>query len=167
MMLHGGHASQLARGLMLAHELEHARDCLLNGEPDSKVLSESWLMGELNAHAKVMLVLNEWTQGGWKKIVSASRERREAMTASRGHRPESSVFGQLPEDREAFAKQFGVLDDVTIGLLFFQLDVDANLLNINVQMQRYGRPEAEAMGHYLEVLHALYAQNLGIIQRND
>ena len=158
MMLRGGTTSKLTRGLMLAHEVGHAQDCLLHGEPETNQIDDNWLVGELNAHAKVMMILNEWTDGGWKKIVAASQERRVAMTVAMGKRPESSLFGQLPEDREMFVAQFGELDDISAGLYFFQLDVDANIKNVNTQMKNYGRPEEEAMAHYIDVIRALYAK---------
>ena len=158
MLLRDGETSKLTRGLILAHEIAHAKDCLLNGEPESKRLSRDWLMGELNAHARVMTILNEWTDGGWKKIVTASRDRRVAETIAKGKRPESSAFGVMEEDRALFIKQFGELDHITQGLLFFQLNVDANISNINLQMKNLGRPEDEAMGHCLDMLRALYGQ---------
>jgi hypothetical protein len=163
MKVHAGQTAQLIRGLMLAHELEHAGDCLLHGEPESQFLDDTWLLGELHAHARVSRILDQWTEGGWNRIVEASQKRREAIAVGKGSRPESSIFGQLPEDHAAIVQQFGELDAIGLGLLFFQLDVDANLKNVGVQMKKYGRPEEERTGHYLEVLRVLYGQHQSAI----
>ncbi len=156
MRLKGQKTSDLVRGLLLAHELSHAVDCLVNHEPPSVLFDEVWLLGELNAHGNVFAILNEWTDGWWKTLVQASQERRVNTSLERGKRPESNVFGQFPEDRAEFVKRFGALDANSMGFFFAQLDIDANITNVLVQMKRYGLPEEDTMGHYLETTSSFY-----------
>ena len=152
-------SSPFIHGVVLAHELEHARDCLLNNEPDSTRLDPNWLLGEMHAHIKVNQILNEWSDGGWMKVVNVSRERREIAAIDGGHRPESSVFAFSSEDRKALKDTFHVKDDVSMGTLAGQLDVDANLLNVQVQMEKLKQEDEKLMmERSIEVLRRFYTQ---------
>lgn len=157
--------SPFPRGLMFAHELSHAKDCTLFDEPPSDLLDDNWVLGELHAHTTVAHILAE-LDPAWDVIVQASRERREAITASMGKRPESAIFGALPEDVRDLQEHYGP-DEMTINVLHTQLDVDANILNVAVMAERYGLPEAEAQEHEIEMVRNFYARFVDTIVAPD
>lgn len=156
--------SPFVRGVLLAHELEHATDCLLQGEPDSQPLDDTWLLGELRAHGKVFIILNEATKNGWSTIVNTSQQRRQAIIATRSARPESSIFGQLPEDVADIKKLFGDVPLIDVGFYLAQLDIDANVENVKVSLALYKQPDSEFVPHCMEVLHSFYKLHKQVVQ---
>lgn len=147
------------QGILLAHELSHATDCLVNHEPPSNYPDPVWLLGEGNAHAAVFQVLTEYTGGKWKDLVTASRARREAFAVSQGGHPEAMVFNATPGDQDAVTSMFGELDTVSMGTLLSQLTVDVNMENVSVQSKRYGLTEEQELGHRVEFFQKFYETN--------
>lgn len=122
--------SKFTEGILLAHELSHAEDCLMRGEPESRPLSPEWLLGEFNAHRAVAIILSEYTDGKYRKIVEESSTRRAIMLREQGKKPYSFVMGNPPGDAEAIIRVFGKQDNLAMNFLLTQLTVDANITNI-------------------------------------
>lgn len=148
MTLHDSNASSMTRGLLLAHELEHARDCLLNGEPESEQFSDVWLQGELNAYRTTQRILNELSNGAWtRSLVPNSWRERQAILTSQGRNLQESAFGDLPSDRSRFTSVFPFIDH-DLGFLSYlgtQMNLDANGYNVSrVARERGISPQDEA-----------------------
>lgn len=156
--------SPFVRGVLLAHELEHATDCLLQGEPDTRPLDDNWLLGEFHAHSTVFVILNETTKNGWGTLVKASQQRRQTIIAQRGARSESSIFGQLPEDVADIKQLFGDAPSVDMGFYLAQLDIDANVENVKASMALYGLPDTAFVPHCIDVLRLFYTQHQQVVR---
>lgn len=148
--------SAFMQGILLAHELSHANDCLVNHEPPSRYPDPDWLLGEGNAHQTVYEILSQYSDGKWAELVMASRARREAFAISQGGHPEAMVFSVTPEDEPAITAMFGTLDPVSMGTLDSQLSVDANMANVDVQSDRYKLTGEQRMSHRVEFLQKFY-----------
>ncbi len=149
--------SSFAEGIMLAHELSRAEDCVYRGEPNSNPLSPIWLHGELNAHRTIAIILSEYTGGKYKNIVLDSSKRRAQILRDSGKRPYGFVMRNPPGDEEAIVRVFGKQDDLTTNFLLTQLSVDANIANII----RHFKNDSEAIDQVvLEFLGTFYNHHL-------
>lgn len=130
MELNNNNFSPFVRGLMVGHELVHARDEILDGEPPSEPLSPTWLTGEGHAHYVVYTILNEYTSGTWKlKAIESAHERRQLALAN-GHSEAAMTFNASSADSVRMVEMFGPLGLDDLSLLLTQFTVDANMLNL-------------------------------------
>ncbi len=149
-------SNQITTGVLIAHEISHAVDCIVKREPVTLRGSPIWLMGERNAYETGSHVLDEVTDGRWSKLVDEIGDRRLAGLIKSGH-PDSFYLGQSEEDITAIKKLFGVdLDDLSLGSLAMQLSVDTGMRNALIQTKALGLDEKEASASQLRFLTAFY-----------
>ena len=122
--------SGLVQGLFLAHELQHAMDCVLGGEKVSTFISVEWLMGEYHALWTVKEILNQHTEGEWEEIALTSRAKRESLSIALGHDTSFFTFGPAPGDSSRIVALFGNLAPDDYNSLVTQMIIDANMYNV-------------------------------------
>ncbi len=160
--------SETVHGIMLAHELVHAEDCLFGGEGANKQHDDAWLIGELHAHNTVWMLLNDISDGGWNKVVTGSLRRRMQMMSAGQDNPKAMVFGYSTDDIVSIEKMFGAQDDVAIGALIAQLQVDVNMLKIALNTPGSGvlyDVSPELAENQLRLVKAFYKENEQAIQQ--
>jgi len=160
MSLTNYNGSSFADGIMLAHELSHAEDCVYRGEPNSNPLSPIWLHGELNAHRSIATILSEYTGGKYKNIVLDSSKRRAQILRDSGKRPYSFVMGNPAGDEEAIVQVFGKQDDLTTNFLLTQLSVDANIANIINHFKNDSEAIDQVVLEFLGTFYNRHLQNI-------
>lgn len=145
-------------GLLIAHELSHAEDCVIRGEPPNlQPIDPLWFIGERNAYQTVYVILNEMTGGGWKTLVEASQERREAIVTRDGGRPEAFFFGTTERDVSGVEALFNRdLNIEEMDFLLTQLNVDTGMTNVAVQSTRLGLDNETVFSRELDFLAAFF-----------
>ncbi len=147
----------LVQGLFFAHELKHAKDFCTGLEGLEEPLSPPWLSGELRAHTICYLILNDFTEGGWREAVLESRTTRESYALSQGKKSEAFTFGAFPEDSARVAALFQVkaLTRQDYDALLTQLNIDANMMNIR---HHVGDDQKAFVNGALEFLGEFYSR---------
>lgn len=154
--LRGTQFHTLGAGLMLAHELTHAEEHFFHSEPASEFPDPNWLMGEIVAHRSIFQVLNEYTDGAWLRAIENRVRRVEAFLASKGQDPKLAVFGQNSEDVAAIKGMLPDIDDVTIGMLLAQMDVDTNMARVDQWSDRLSLPDMDRRMVAISTMHGFY-----------
>lgn len=160
LLLRDSTATELAKGIGLAHEIEHARDCLLNDEPESAPLSPTWLLGELHAHVLVSQVLSEAVGDRWMPLVMSARRRRQAILDAQGASVAASAVGFTPEDILGIQQLLATDDRVSVGLMLSQLDIESNVANILTNTTRVGVPADQQRRFIIGMMEQFYRQQL-------
>lgn len=143
-------------GIMFAHELTHAEEFFFRNEPPSLYPDPNWVIGEIVAHNTISTVLNEYTGGAWKRTIDARIVRIEAFLASQKQDPESAVFGHNQEDADAIKALFPGSDNITIGVLLMQMDVDTNLERVRRMAKTRGMTSDTRQQAMVDTMLALY-----------
>lgn len=131
-------SSSFAVGMFFAHEMVHLIDCI-RGEPPSKPLSLTWLIGERNAHQVMLQILDEYTKGKYNELVKRSIARRLKHIKSQGASSTAAIFSVVPGDVEDIKSVFQGIDQIGVNFIGTQLIVDANMINA---INHYGTGEA-------------------------
>ncbi|MFH1236351.1 MAG: hypothetical protein V1685_05455 [Parcubacteria group bacterium] len=150
--------SKFVQGMMLAHELSHAVDCLVNHEPNSEALSDDWLMGEINAHHTTYAILNEYSKDTWGKLVRDSREERLKTALAGGHSNQSFTIGNMPGDSSRIVScmktiklPWSVQD---FNVLATWMTVDANMVNISIVAGSSDQDRMNGMGMFMRAFYS-------------
>lgn len=138
--------NSLVTGLFVGHEIGHAEDDLIYHEPYTEPMSESWLTGEIRAHATVYMMLNEFTNGQWRSIVKASAAERDSIKRAMGRSEQAFIMGNAPSDSSRIVRYFGHLNTDDLSGLATQLQVDANMMTIGRLAK--GNADIEARGQH-------------------
>lgn len=155
MRLNNNSFTDFVRGILLAHELVHAQDELLHGEPPSDFLSDIWIAGEGHAHFVVYSILNEYTQNRWREQAVESAHERRRWAIDHGYSKAAMSFSPLPSDSLRIVSIVGELSRADFDMLLTQFIVDANMLNIKEVTE--GNPQDyQVLAH--EFLYTYYAR---------
>lgn len=118
--------STLVRGLLMAHELKHAEDNLVNSYTLGQRGSGEEVTAEMSAYGGQRVVLDQYTNGGWSRIVAESCLERAKFKEDRQIPPHHFTFDSVPGDS---ARIVNLLPGTTVkdlGPLTVILTMDAN-----------------------------------------
>jgi len=139
---------RVADGLIMAHELVHARQYLIEGHTLAPKGSERWLLDEVEAYQTVSRILNQTTRSRWQReaVIPSLRDRDEFKRRS-GMTPWSFTWTSAGADWVRTAKLFGASTRLDVAYLTTQLDFDVNMAT--VERETRGQPTALHRGTIL------------------
>ena len=148
---------QLVRGLCLAHEIVHARDCTENDYDEegtvTEPLSDPWLLEEYEAHHAVFMIINEMTEGKWLAAARESALQRQQITVAEGHEPYAYTMGPLTDDEDRIRKCVPIESPLDVGFYGTDLVVSANMLTI----EQYAVSDEDFGAGMIDFLFTLYS----------
>ncbi|MFA5889323.1 MAG: hypothetical protein WC857_03820 [Candidatus Paceibacterota bacterium] len=143
----------LVRGLCLAHEIVHARDCTdEDGEIVAEPLSDLWLFEEYEAHHTVFMVINEMTNGKWLEAAQESAKQRQRIMAE-SNEPYAYTMGPVPSDEDLIRNCVSIESPLDAGFYATDMIVSANMLMI----EQCATSDEEFGAGMIDLLFTLYS----------
>ena len=158
MELNGSDTHPLGAGLMLAHELTHAEEHFLHAEPMSEYPEPNWLISEGVAHHTVSVVLDQYTGGTWSKAIASRMDNIQEYLAKTGQDPKLAAFGRGPNDVLTIKATLPGADDVTIGALLAQMDIETSMARTRYWSAESKLAPDERQTALIATLKAFYEQ---------
>lgn len=121
-----GNFSPVMKGILLAHELQHADDNINHGvrmDPNDR---EARDLEERSAYMFEHQVLEEYSQGRWSHAVQASLADRQVWKVRQGLAWQGLTFQDMPKDSIYLVRACPGINRYDLGPLSVQLAIDTN-----------------------------------------
>jgi len=143
-------------GVLLSHETVHAHDALIKNLGVPAPMTYQWLFEELHAHETVRVILDQYTDYNYSAVVETSRKKRISIAKEQGKGQDSWIYGQFPEDIENLRVLIPNLKEQDLIILVPQLEIDANLSNIEKQGTLHKDSDAEVLQRKINYLEFFF-----------